>query len=213
MKLDVSDALSHPGQEYLFSGLQAIADQEIGGDTVRIDDCAVEGEFLSDEEGNISVRGKLKTVAHAPCANCLEDAQAEIENEFDETFIRNGDMEDNEIFAYQGHEVSLDKVVMSYAVMALPIRFLCREDCPGFEYRDPEAVPSAGDPISVRGTAAIASKQRGGVIHGSSERENLEGSQTQPPRQLEAVSAGDRQMPPVRTDEAVPSRVQELRLL
>ena len=31
---------------------------------------------------------------------------------------------------------------MSYAVMALPIRFLCREDCPGFEYRDPEAAPS-----------------------------------------------------------------------
>ena len=142
MKLDVSNALSHPGQEYPFSGLQAIADQEIGGDTVRIDECAVEGTFLSDEDGNISVKGKLKTVAHAPCANCLEDAQAEIENEFDEVFQRNGDMEDNEIFAYTGHEVELDKLVMSYAVMALPIRFLCREDCPGFEYRDPEAVPS-----------------------------------------------------------------------
>ena len=149
MKLDVSDALSHPGQEYLFSGSQAIADQEIGGDTVRIDECAVEGVFLSDEDGNISVRGKLRTVAHAPCANCLEDAQAEVENEFDEVFRRNGDMEDNEIFAYEGHEIELDKLVMSYAVMAmsyavmaLPIRFLCREDCPGFEYRDPEAVPS-----------------------------------------------------------------------
>ena len=67
---------------------------------------------------------------------------AEVENEFDEVFRRNGDMEDDEIFAYQGHEVFLDKLVMSYAVMALPIRFLCREDCPGFEYRDPEAVPS-----------------------------------------------------------------------
>ena len=109
MKLDVSNALSHPGQEYLFSGLQAIADQEISGDTVRIDDCAVEGE---------------------------------VENEFDEVFRRNGDQEDNEIFAYEGHEILLDKLVMSYAVMALPIRFLCREDCPGFEYRDPEAVPS-----------------------------------------------------------------------
>ena len=139
MKLDVSDALAHPGQEYRFSGLQAIADQEIGGDTVRIDDCAIEGGFLSDEDGNISVKGKLRTVAHAPCANCLEDAQAEIENEFDEVFRRNGDMEDDEIFAYQGHEIFLDKLVMSYAVMALPIRFLCREDCPGFEYRDPEA--------------------------------------------------------------------------
>jgi len=139
MKLDVSDALAHPGQEFPFSGSQAIADQEISGMIVRIDDCTVEGSFLSDEEGNISVRGKLRTIAHAPCANCLEDAQALVENEFDETFLRGGDMEDDEIFAYEGRELGLDKLVMSYAVMALPIRFLCREDCPGFEIRDPDA--------------------------------------------------------------------------
>ena len=68
MKLDVSDALSHPGQEVLFSGTQAIADQEIAGDIVRMDDCLVEGDFMADEIGNISVKGKLRTVAHAPCA-------------------------------------------------------------------------------------------------------------------------------------------------
>ncbi len=142
MKLDVSDALAHPGQEFFFSGSQAIADQEISGDIVRIDNCAVEGSFLSDEDGNISVRGKLTTVAHAPCANCLEDAAAGIENEFDEVFQRGGDPENDEIFAYEGHEVPMDKLVMSYAVMALPIRFLCREDCPGFEYRDPDVAPA-----------------------------------------------------------------------
>ena len=142
MKLDVSDALSHPGQEYRFSGTQAIAEQEISGDRVRLDDCEMEGAFMADEDGNIAVRGKLRTVAHARCANCLAEAQSEIENEFDEVFQRNGDPEDDEIFAYEGHEVSLDKLVMSYAVMALPIRFLCREDCPGFEYRDPDAEPS-----------------------------------------------------------------------
>ena len=142
MKLDVSDALSHPGQEYRFSGTQAIADQEISGDRVRLDDCETEGVFMADEDGNIAVRGKLRTVAHARCANCLAEAQSEIENEFDEVFQRNGDPEDDVIFAYEGHEVSLDKLVMSYAVMALPIRFLCREDCPGFEYRDPDAEPS-----------------------------------------------------------------------
>ena len=142
MKLDVSDALSHPGQEYRFSETQAIADQEISGDRVRLDDCETEGVFMADEDGNIAVRGKLRTVAHARCANCLAEAQSEIENEFDEVFQRNGDPEDDEIFAYEGHEVSLDKLVMSYAVMALPIRFLCREDCPGFEYRDPDAEPS-----------------------------------------------------------------------
>ena len=141
MKLDVSDALAHPGQEYRFSGTQAIADQIITGDTVHIDECAVEGVFLADEEGNIAVKGKLSTIAHAPCANCLEEAEAEIRNDFDEVFRRGGDPEDDEIFAYDGHEVYLDKLVMSYAVMALPIRFLCREDCPGFEYRDPDVAP------------------------------------------------------------------------
>jgi uncharacterized protein len=141
MKLDVSNALAHPGQEYRFFGSQAIADQEISGDIVRIDDCAVEGTFLSDEDGNISVRGKLRTIAHAPCANCLEEAEAEVESEFDEVFQRGGNPENDEIFAYEGHEISMDKLVMSYAVMALPIRFLCREDCPGFEYRDPDVAP------------------------------------------------------------------------
>ncbi len=133
MELDVSRALARPGQEFPFSGTQAIADQEIYGTVVRLDDCAVEGTFMADDEGNISVRGRVDTVAHAPCANCLQEASARLGNEFDEEFIRNGDPEDDEIFAYEGHRLSLDKLVMSYAVMALPIRFLCREDCPGFE--------------------------------------------------------------------------------
>ena len=141
MELDVSTALSHPGQEFPFSGTQAIADQEIYGTVVRIDDCAVEGKYMADDEGTIHVEGRLVTRAYAPCANCLRDASAEVENDFDEDFLRNGDPEDDEIFAYEGHRVNLEKLVMSYAVMALPIRFLCREDCPGFEYKDPDAAP------------------------------------------------------------------------
>ena len=142
MELDVSRALAQPGQEFPFSGTQAIADQEIYTTIVRIDDAAVSGTFMADDEGNISVKGRLETVAHAPCANCLSDASAKIESEFDEDFIRNGDQEDDEIFAYEGHLVNLSKLVMSYAVMALPIRFLCREDCPGFEeYLDRTKAP------------------------------------------------------------------------
>jgi len=142
MKLDVAEALAHPGQEYRFSGSQAIADQEIGGDIVHLDEVAVEGRLMADDEGQISVQGRLRTMAHAPCANCLEMAQAPVENSFDEVFIRNGDPEDDEIFAYEGHEIDLDRLVMSYAVMALPIRFLCREDCPGLAYEDPDVVPA-----------------------------------------------------------------------
>ena len=142
MKLEVSEAIAHPGQEYRFSGLQAIADLEIGGDPVHLDDCAVEGVFMSDGDGNIAVKGRLHTLAYAPCARCLAQAQAPVENVFDETFLRGGDPEDNEIFAYDGHELSLDRLVMSYAVMALPMRFLCKADCPGLAYRDPDVAPA-----------------------------------------------------------------------
>ena len=141
MKLNVSEALAQPGREFRFSGTQAIADQEISGDLVRIDDAELEGSFLSDEEGNVSLRGTIRTIAHAPCAKCLEETEAEIRNEFDETFIRGGDPEDPEIFVYEGHEIEMDRLAMSYAVMALPIRFLCREDCPGFPYHDTDAAP------------------------------------------------------------------------
>ena len=56
---------------------------------------------------------------------------AEIDTPFHETFQRNGDPSDDEIFAYEGYRVEFDKLAMSYAVLALPIRFLCKEDCPG----------------------------------------------------------------------------------
>ena len=136
MKLDVSNALMHPGQEYSFEGLQAIANQEITGETVAFDDCSVKGTYLADDEGNVTIEGQLETTVHAHCALCLEKADLIVSNDYSETFIRNGDMDDDEIFAYGGHTIDLEKLIMSYTVMALPIRFLCREDCPGLTYND-----------------------------------------------------------------------------
>lgn len=142
MKLDVSQALMHPGVPYAFSGPQAIAAQEIGGETVVIDACTVEGRFMADEAGNVSVAGCIRATACARCANCLEPARAVVENSFDETFLRGGDPEDPEIFVYDGHTVDLDRLAMSFVVMALPMRFLCREGCPGISggaYAAPES--------------------------------------------------------------------------
>ncbi len=131
MKLNVSEALRNPGQEYAFHGEQAIAPVDIGGETVVFDTAVLQGAFFADDDGGVTVDGKLTTVAHAQCANCLEPASADIEASFRETFVRGGDPNDDEIFAYEGYQVEFDKLAMSYAVMALPIRFLCKEDCEG----------------------------------------------------------------------------------
>lgn len=131
MKLSVSEALRTPGQEYAFHGEQAIAPVDIGGETVSFDAAVLQGTFFTDDDGGVTVDGKLTTVAHAQCANCLEPASADVEIPFHETFVRDGDPNDDEIFAYAGYQVDFDKLAMSYAVMALPMRFLCKEDCAG----------------------------------------------------------------------------------
>lgn len=131
MKLDVSAALKNPGQPYPFHGEQTIAPIDVYGEEISFDDAHLEGAYVTGEDGSVTVEGKLTTVAHALCANCLEPASADIQATFRETFLRDGDPEDDEIFAYAGSVVGFEKLAMSYAVLNMPMRFLCSEDCEG----------------------------------------------------------------------------------
>lgn len=131
MKLNVSTAIRTPGQSYAFSEQQAMAAMEISGTEVSFDDVIVKGTFEALDDGTITVEGSLSTVAHAPCANCLAPASAAVENTFRENFVRDGDPEDDEIFVYSGSQLDLDKLIMSYIVLAMPMRFLCKDGCSG----------------------------------------------------------------------------------
>lgn len=128
MFLDVSIALKHPGEPYAFRVEQEIAPQEIGGETITFDPAVLEGTYSTEEE-QVTVEGELRTVAHAMCANCLAPAQAEVRVPFRETFLRDADPEDDEQYAYSGSAIGFEKLAMSLAVLNLPMRFLCKEDC------------------------------------------------------------------------------------
>ena len=132
MKLDVSQALRNPGCAYPFDVMQTIAPQEIGGDTILLDDAHLWGTLLADDDGNVTLDGHLTTIAHGHCAHCLEPAQTDIQADFRETFLKDGDPEDDEVFTYSGYAIGLEKLAMTYAVMEIPIRMLCREDCMGY---------------------------------------------------------------------------------
>lgn len=103
-----------------------MAATEIGGEVITFDDVEVRGTFLTLEDGSVTVDGTLTTVAHGMCANCLAPAHASITNSFRETFVRGGDPEDDEIFAYDGYLVDLDRLIETYVLLALPMRFLCK---------------------------------------------------------------------------------------
>ena len=132
MKLDVSKALRDPGTSYPLDVVQTIAPQENFGEEVTFEDASLKGSYQALEDGSVVVEGTLQTVAHSHCAKCLEPASADISTPFRETFLRDGDPEDDEIFAYSSSVIDFEKLAMSYAVLNMPIRFLCREGCAGF---------------------------------------------------------------------------------
>lgn len=131
MKLDVSQALRNPGQEFPFKAEQAIAPQDVTGETVSFDPAVMEGVLCAMEDGSVILEGQLTTVAHARCAKCLSPARADIAAGFREIFYHDGQPEDDDRFDYEGSSVELERLAMFTAVLALPMRFLCREDCPG----------------------------------------------------------------------------------
>ena len=131
MKLDVTQALRNPGEEFPFEAEQAIAAQEVSGETVTFDPALMKGVYSATEDGSVTLDGVLTTVAHARCANCLSPAQADIQAAFRETFYHDGEPETDDRFAYEGSAVELERLAMFTAMLELPMRFLCREDCPG----------------------------------------------------------------------------------
>ena len=149
MKLDVLQALRNPGTEYAFSVEHELAPQDVNGSEVTFDTVVLTGKLVAGEDGSVTVEGKLSTVAHAQCAKCLAPAISDVEGEFRETFIHGGDPEDDESFAYDGSALDLDKLTLFYVMFNLPMRFLCKEDCPGLgQFAGADVTISEGEDVT-----------------------------------------------------------------
>lgn len=133
MKLNVLQALRDPGAAYAFQAEQAIAPQDVNGEPIAFDPAHLEGVVSATEDGTVTLSGVLTTTAHAHCAKCLSPASAVISAPFRETFLHGEAREDDDHFAYEGSAVDLERLALTAALLELPMRFLCREDCPGME--------------------------------------------------------------------------------
>lgn len=141
MLLDVSDALRNQGQTYSFTHHEHLDEQEILGDTVYFDDpLLLSGSYVANE-GSVNLQGKLEFCAHAKCARCLEPVSMQFSVPFAEQFIRKGSKgtgtnneEDDELQFFEGYQIDLQNLALSLALLELPIKFLCKEDCQGLQY-------------------------------------------------------------------------------
>lgn len=138
MLLDISSALRHPGEEFSFDHAENIPDQQIAAETVTFDAPArLTGTFVLSG-GKLRLKGRLSATARAQCANCLEAAAYELDVPFDEIFLREQDLppardqlDEDDRLVFSGPQVDLAPLTLTLALLELPMRFLCRPDCPG----------------------------------------------------------------------------------
>ncbi len=145
MELDVSKAFVAPGTEFPFQARVDLPPQDVTGETIRFDPVALEGSYCVLED-SVHLKGSLMTTAHGACALCMEEAAAPLKLDFAEVFRKDANETEDEVFCFQGKSVPLDQMSLTLVMLNLPMRFLCREGCPGS--REFQAWQNAESPSS-----------------------------------------------------------------
>ena len=128
MILDIGRALSNPGVEYPFS--LTASEMPVDGDDLIPEDVCLTGVMIGAGE-SVMVRGDLEVLVSVQCARCLKPLKVPVSASFDEVYAREVDPEDPEKLAYTGSSLDVSEQVLAALVLNMPMRFLCREECPG----------------------------------------------------------------------------------
>ena len=113
---------------------------DFGADVVQAEPLAFRGsvELLASA---IRLRGLLRTAVKVTCARCLEPSRRDIEKEFDLFYnpiatiakeeVVSVSNDELEIGFYHGDGLLLEDAIKEQVLLALPMKNICREDCPG----------------------------------------------------------------------------------
>lgn len=104
-------------------------------------DATVEGR-ASRKRDEVRVRGTIKAAVEVACDRCLTAVPVPVEIEFDTAFthvsaatIASEHLElkpdDLRVDFYEGESVDVDELVREQILLALPMQFLCDDDCKG----------------------------------------------------------------------------------
>ena len=130
MYLDVTKAFVRPMEDFPFEAEVALDTQDVNGDQVSFDPVKLEGTFSMIDDV-VTLEGELHTVAHAPCALCMETASAAVDVEFRETFRKDADEEEDGCFRYDNKLLPLKHMTLTLVLLNMPMRFQCGHDCTG----------------------------------------------------------------------------------
>ena len=130
MRINVSGALANPGQQYPLDHAAAIEPEVVLDDPISYESVRLVGE-LGGAGDAVRVTGTISCLVHSRCARCLGSVRAPLEARVDEVFAREPDAEYPDRYLLDGYYLDPEPMIHEALLLALPLRFLCREDCLG----------------------------------------------------------------------------------
>ncbi len=94
--------------------------------------------LLRRDEDEILMTGSVQSVVCLPCSRCLARHEIKLSTEIDlalkvtkaDSIEDEAELEDNEI-PVRGPEIELSDIIFQEILLDIPMKPLCREDCPG----------------------------------------------------------------------------------
>lgn len=148
MFLDITPALRAPGSEFPLLHRDVVPPQTVFGEEITFEDVRFEGVYSLTGD-TLRLTGLFRARALGHCAGCLKPVTQEMEVPFDEVFTRLSRFhpqevpqdEDDERLMFEGSKVELSHLALTLAVLELPMRFVCGEDCEALRAMQPADSP------------------------------------------------------------------------
>ena len=126
MKIQIAQALLKPETVIPFQGKETL---DLGADLSEIV-AQIQGKCQNIGESVFLVDGKIEFEIQGHCAKCAKPMSKRISLDFEDKFSKNTE-EGEDLYPYSGDVLDLTQALLDEAVLSLPMRMLCREDCKG----------------------------------------------------------------------------------
>lgn len=130
LRLDVKNALNDPGQPFPFQMESELPPMEVLDETVRFQPIEITGTVTGSDEA-VSVEATISATVKTRCSRCLTDVAVPIRTEVREAFTASEQNSEEDAYPLSGTVADLEPMVRDALLLELPIKILCREECPG----------------------------------------------------------------------------------
>ncbi len=127
MKLNVMNALRHPGEIFDFEKDISI---ESAGGYETVGPLHISLQYTYDQS-KVTVFGSANIDIKGCCDRCLKDAIVKLEFDFQEYFYKQENKPNEDAYTFDKNFVDLEEPINNHIELYAPMKLLCSESCKG----------------------------------------------------------------------------------